>query len=319
MLRVGLFGIGLMGRNHFRVLSRLPSAQIVGVEDLTLPPENLVPVELFRGPGELVLEELDCAIVATPTTTHAEVAASLARVGVPTLIEKPLSDSAISSRVIAEEFQEKGVLGFVGFIERFNPAIKKAKELVDSNKFGRLLQISTVREGPQTRKARDVGCVLDLATHDLDLAMYLSSSGYSEIHASIARSSSGAFEDLMVASGKLENGTLCSHRVNWVSESKSRKAQLICEKASIFVDMVRSTLELQTLGDYQESWDSVSGNSNSAQEFRQTRSYTAVEPLESEISEFLRQVEAPGGTTSLASLEQGVIVSELAEKILSFR
>ena len=168
-LRAAVFGVGHLGRHHARILASLPGVQLVAVVD----PD----AERGRGAadrhgcawhpdGSALTESLDLAVVAVPTSLHAETAAPLLRRGVACLVEKPLAPTPDDCRSLIEAARAGGATLAVGQVERFNPAIRRAMDLGIRPRF-----IEAHRLAPYPFRATDVGVVLDLMIHDLDLAL----------------------------------------------------------------------------------------------------------------------------------------------------
>ena len=167
-LRAALIGLGAMGKNHARVLKSLPGVDLVAVFDPAVA-EGSLEVPLVSSFEELISLKPDYCVIATPTFTHEELAIKLASKGINIFIEKPISVSADSASRIIAAVTEKGLIGGVGHIERFNAALVEAKRRINLGELGDVYQISTRRLGPFPARITDVGVTIDLATHDIDL------------------------------------------------------------------------------------------------------------------------------------------------------
>jgi predicted dehydrogenase len=181
-------------------------------------------------------------VIATPTFTHEELAVSLAEAGTNIFIEKPISTSVESARRIISSVEKNGIIGAVGHIERFNAALIEAKRRIQLGQIGDVYQISTRRLGPFPARITDVGVTIDLATHDIDLTKWIAESNYYSICSHSAIRSGRNNEDLVTAVGKLQNGILVSHNVNWLSPLKERKTIITGEKGTFVADTLRSDL-----------------------------------------------------------------------------
>ena len=162
----------------------------------------------------------------------------LAEAGVHTLIEKPLASNPENGRLLAKAFGERGLVGCVGHIERYNPAISALRARLAQGELGSVFQITTRRQGPFPQRIRDVGVVMDLATHDIDLTQL--GDGLPLPHGSRVHRASGGrpHEDLVAISGVLIDGTITSHLVNWLSSMKERVVTVTGERGC----MTASTL-----------------------------------------------------------------------------
>src|SRR6476646_7291846 len=189
-LRAGLLGLGMMGRHHSRVLNSLEGVDFVGVYD----PGDGVPDQVEGKPVIKNLESfldigLDYCVVATPTIYHLDMARELAARGINALIEKPVAQDAESAREILTLFKNAGLVGGVGHIERYNPALQSMRTRLEDGLLGDIYQIVTRRQGPFPGRIADVGVVKDLATHDIDLTAWVSQQSYVSVNARTAHRS----------------------------------------------------------------------------------------------------------------------------------
>jgi UDP-N-acetylglucosamine 3-dehydrogenase len=233
-LRAGVVGLGTMGRHHVRVLGDLPGVQLVGATD----PEPRARKAVRTIPVTADLEELlslgiDMCVIATPTLTHTDIGLRLADAGVHTLIEKPLASDPENGRLLAKAFDERGLVGCVGHIERYNPALSALRARLAQGELGSVFQITTRRQGPFPQRIRDVGVVMDLATHDIDLTQWVTGCRYRKVAAFTSRPSGRLHEDLVVISGVLSDGTVTSHLVNWLSSMKERVVTVTGERGCL--------------------------------------------------------------------------------------
>ncbi len=242
-LRAGLVGLGMMGRNHARVLSSLDGVELVGIAD---PVGNLYGV----APGVPVVPDLDAlldlgidyAMVSTPTAAHLDTALALARAGVHALIEKPLTVDLASARTITQAFAEAGLIGAVGHIERYNPALQQARARIANGDLGAIFQITTRRQGPFPGRIADVGVILDLATHDIDLTAWVAQQPFASVSARTAHRSGRPHEDLVAITGLLADRTVTNHLVNWLSPAKERITMITGERGAFVADTITADL-----------------------------------------------------------------------------
>jgi UDP-N-acetylglucosamine 3-dehydrogenase len=242
-LRAGVVGLGTMGRNHVRVLGDLPGVQLVGATD----PESRARKAARTVPATADLDGLlalgiDMCVVATPTLTHTDIGLQLADAGVHTLIEKPLASDPESGRLLAKAFDERGLVGCVGHIERYNPALSALRARLAQGELGSVFQVSTRRQGPFPQRIRDVGVVMDLATHDIDLTQWVTGCRYLKVAAFTARPSGRPHEDLVAVSGLLHDGTITSHLVNWLSSMKERVITVTGERGCLIANTLATEL-----------------------------------------------------------------------------
>ncbi|MEI6689890.1 MAG: Gfo/Idh/MocA family oxidoreductase [Thermoleophilia bacterium] len=240
-LRAALIGYGAMGKNHARILNSLDNVDLVAVLDPGISPStsNLPFVSSL---DDLIHLEPDYCVIATPTITHEEIAIKLAENGINIFIEKPIAISSDTATRIIASVEKNGLVGAVGHIERFNASLIEAKRRIKQGQLGDVYQISTRRLGPFPARVTDVGVTIDLATHDIDLTKWISDSTYESICAHSAIRSGRNNEDLISVVGKLRNGIITSHNVNWLSPLKERKTIITGEKGTFVADTLRSDL-----------------------------------------------------------------------------
>lgn len=314
-LRAALIGAGMMGKNHARVLSSLEGVDFVAVVDDLGDPHGV------RGGAVLLnsLEQLSSlnihfAVVATPTSTHEDISTWLFDSGIHTFIEKPVSTNASSAQRILESCQKSGLLGAVGHIERFNPAIRELKNRLLEGNIGDVFQIATRRQGSFPARIGDVGVTKDLATHDIDLTMWVSHSDYSHVFAQSAHRSGREHEDMISVSGRLANGAIVNHVVNWLSPMKERVVVVTGDKGTFVADTLTGDLTLHENGVFAVDWESFA-TFRGVTEGNVTRfAYPKKEPLRSELEGFRDAIVRNG--KDYVSLAEGVRVVEIADAVL---
>ncbi len=200
-LRAGLIGLGMMGRHHARVLSSLPGVDLVAVADPSGDPHGVAGGRpLHASVEDLIAAGIDYCMVAVPTIYHEQIGLALAGAGVHALIEKPLAQDTPAAQKLADAFEAAGLVGAVGHIERYNPALQSARQRLEAGELGRVYQVTTRRQGPFPARIADVGVVKDLATHDIDLTAWVTQQPYTSVSARTAYKSGREHEDLVAAS-----------------------------------------------------------------------------------------------------------------------
>jgi UDP-N-acetylglucosamine 3-dehydrogenase len=315
-LRVGVVGLGEMGRHHVRVLRALAGVELVGVADPSGDPRQLASdVPVFEGLGALLDLDLDCCVVAAPTDAHEELGLELARAGVATLLEKPLAaDSAAGERLV-EAFERARVVAAVGHIERFNAATQAMKERLASGYLGALYQVATSRQGPFPGRIRDVGVVKDLATHDLDLTSWMIDSPYASVSARVARRTGRPHEDLVVVVGTLADGTITNHLVNWLSPVKDRRIVVSGSEGCLSADTLTADLTFYANGQVRAVWDDISRFRGVAEGDMVRYALNKPEPLLVELEQFTQAVR--GEPAAIVTLTEGLGTLRVAEAVLA--
>ena len=221
-LRAGLIGLGAMGRNHARVLNSLDGVQLVGIMDPAPGAQGPAGVPVVPDIEQFLALNLDYAVVACPTGLHEEIGLRLAAEGVHALIEKPLAPSVQAAVKLADAFDKAGLVGAVGHIERYNPALQSLRTRLEAGELGDMYQIVTRRQGPFPGRIADVGVVMDLATHDIDLTAWVTGRDYENVAARTVSRSGRPHEDMVSAVASLGDGLMANHLVNWLSPFKER-------------------------------------------------------------------------------------------------
>lgn len=240
-LKAALIGFGAMGKNHARILNTLDNVDLIAVLDPGISP-SISNLPFVSSLEDLIDLKPDYCVIATPTITHEELAIRLAENGINIFIEKPIAISSDTATRIIAAVDKNGLVGAVGHIERFNASLVEAKRRIKLGQLGDVYQISTRRLGPFPARITDVGVTIDLATHDIDLTKWISDSTYESICAHSAIRSGRNNEDLISVVGKLRNGIITSHNVNWLSPLKERKTIITGEKGTFVADTLRSDL-----------------------------------------------------------------------------
>ena len=314
-LRAGLVGLGMMGKNHARVMSSTDQVTLVGIADPIGDTTGTIDTSLLVGSvPELLERNIDLAVVACPTSEHEEVALQLCDAGVHTLVEKPLAIDSEGAKRITTAFTEAGLVGAVGHIERFNPAIRSMRERINEGELGDLFQISTRRIGPFPNRIKDVGVVKDLATHDLDLTTWVGGSNFKHISAQTAHKAGRPHEDLVAITGLLQNKVVTNHLVNWLSPMKERYTIATGEKGSFIADTLLADLTLHRNADAPTPWEGISQFRGVAEGDMIRFAIAKPEPLRSEFEGFRDAVLGIGG--EVVSMSEGLMAVENAEKVL---
>ncbi len=314
-LRVGVVGLGAMGRHHARIWRQMENVELVGAADPAGDPRRVaVGVPVVDNVEALVEMGIDAASVAVPSNRHEKVGLKLAAAGVHTLIEKPVADSVAAARKLAKAFESKGLVGVVGHVERFNPALIEMRRRLQQGELGKVYAISTRRVGPFPVRISDVGVVFDLATHDIDLVRWLC--GPFETMHSVSQSVvDGPHEDLIEVIGVLESGVIGTMSVNWVSPVKERRVSVVGTRGAFVADLLSADLTFHENGDVPMEWDEMSRLRGVTEGHRTTYAFQKREPLVAELEAF-RDAVLGDENAPVVPLADGVGVLEMAEELL---
>lgn len=314
-LRVGLIGLGMMGRNHARAVREVEGLELVAVADAYGDPHGAAgELSLCGSADELIGQGLDMAVCAVPTGLHESVGLALAAAGVHTLVEKPIADTVAAGKRLVDAFGGAGLVGAVGHIERYNPALQSLRSRIASGDLGEVYQIATRRQGPFPARIADVGVVKDLGTHDIDLTSWLAQSPFTSVSARTSTRSGRPHEDMVTASCQLANGVITSHLVNWLSPMKERLTVVTGEKGAFVADTLTADLTFYENGTSATEWEAVS-NFRGVSEGNITRlALTKREPLRSELEAFRDAVLGVADNT--VTMREGLDTLRVAEAII---
>ena len=255
-VRMGLIGLGSMGRHHARVIRAVEGMELVAVADPFGDKHGVAGgLEVLPDVAALVGAGIDAAMVAVPTYLHEEVALALAAAGVHAMVEKPIAATVESGQRVADAFSSAGLVGAVGYVERCNPALLEMRRRIAAGELGTVYQVTTSRQGPFPARIADVGVVKDLATHDIDLTSWLAQSTYARVAGEVTHRSGREHEDMVVATGLLANGIIVSHTVNWLSPVKVRETVVTGEKGAFIANTLTGDLTFVANGDVTSEWD----------------------------------------------------------------
>jgi predicted dehydrogenase len=314
-LRAGVIGLGMMGRHHVRVLRELDGVDLVAVADPGGDPHSVAgALPVLSSVAELIAAGVDYAVVATPTGRHEEVALELSASGIHTMVEKPVSVDGPSARKITDAFEAAGLVGCVGHIERFNPALQNLRARLESGELGEVYQISTRRQGPFPSRIADVGVVKDLATHDIDLTAWVAQSHYTTVSARVTHRSGRPHEDLVAAVGTLADGTVASHLVNWLTPFKERVTVVTGDRGCFVADTLTADLTFYANATVPTQWAPVSAFRGVSEGDMTRFAFAKREPLRAE-HEALRDAVL-GDPSRIVTMAEGLRTVEVAEALL---
>jgi UDP-N-acetylglucosamine 3-dehydrogenase len=318
-LRAGLIGLGMMGRHHARVLQETEGVELVAVADAYGDPHGVAgDLPFYNRVEQLIDHGLDLVMCAVPTGLHEEVGLALAEAGIHTMVEKPIASTIEGGQRLADAFESRGLVGAVGHIERYNPALQSLRARLQKGDLGEVYQIATRRQGPFPSRIADVGVIKDLGTHDIDLTAWLAESQYESVSARTTTRSGREHEDMLAATGQLANGIITSHLVNWLSPMKERMTVVTGERGSFVADTLTADLTYYVNGTISTEWDSVA-NFRGVTEGDVTRLAIAKrEPLKVEHEAFRDAVLAARGEAR-ADSESGPAIVSMREGLNTLR
>jgi predicted dehydrogenase len=314
-LRMGVIGMGTMGRNHMRVIGQLPETVLVGAVDPAVDESDPATAAIqHRDLETLLAEGIEAAVIAVPAEAHAEVALRMAEEGIHVLIEKPIAADAASARAICERFAGTGLVAAVGHVERFNVANGELRRRMAAGELGRIISISTERVGPYPLRVLDVGVVKDLATHDIDLVHWLGGP-FEAIAAQTGYRMGRPHEDLVEVIGRLTGGAVVRISVNWLTPAKRRTITVLGERGAMVADMISADLTYFTNAAVPMEWDHLQRLRGVSEGDMIRYALRKREPLAVELENFAGAVRGDPDAR-IVTLDDGRYAVELAERIL---
>jgi predicted dehydrogenase len=232
-LRVGVVGVGHIGSNHARLYAEIPSTDFTAVYDVDVPKGNAIGKKFGAASAKSLdefIEMIDAASIATPTNTHYEVARSLLARGKHLLVEKPITDKTAHAGKLAQLAAGNGLILQVGHVERFNPVLSTLEKYLTHPRF-----IEAHRLAPYPDRNTDIGVVLDLMIHDLEIILHFVRSPVKKIDAvGVPVLSRG--EDIANARLRFENGCVANVTSSRISPERMRKIRVFQEDAYLSLD-----------------------------------------------------------------------------------
>jgi len=316
-VKVGVIGLGFMGSAHARVYSQLKRCELACVCDSDSEKKYLAKTyhcKFFENFEGLLKEELDAVSICTPTSTHKEVVIEALERGKHVIVEKPLAIHLGSGKEMGEKAVETGRLLTVGYTERFNAAVNKLRETVD---FSQIYSTISLRFGPFPPRIKDIGVLLDLGSHEIDILNYLTKTNPEVIYSHVSRKTNNAFEDYAYIS--LKYGHIHSHiETSWLPNYKLRLMNLYGNERFYALNYAQ-----QKLKSYRSppkikieygSWADILWLSRNVEE---DIPVSPTEPLKLELKRFIESIKKGEILEPLCSGQEALQALEVSEKALS--
>ena len=247
MIKVGVIGTGEMGQNHVRIYSEMDDVELFGISDVNEVQVNQIAKKYNTKPFTEYAKLLDCGLnavsIAVPTTLHTQVVLDSIAAGVNVLVEKPIADTIENADKMITAASDAKLILMVGHVERFNPAITKMKEIIDEGSIGKILSISTRRVGPSNPRIQDVGIILDLGVHDIDIISYLYNANALKVY-TVAGSESHSQEDHASILLEFDGNRSGVVETNWFTPHKVRKMAVVGVSGVAYLDYIDQTVSI---------------------------------------------------------------------------
>jgi UDP-N-acetylglucosamine 3-dehydrogenase len=317
-LRLGLVGLGSMGRNHLRVISAHPETTLTAMADTDAAAlEDAVARTGARGfadPLEMIAgADLDGIVLAPPTTAHTALALAAIDRGLSVLVEKPLAATVEDGLAILNAARHRGVRVQVGHVERYNPAVLEMGRLLRAGWLSTIYAVTSRRAGPFPARIRDVGVTVDLGTHDVDMLSWIAGERPVRVYAETAQRLHAGHEDLTFGLMHFPSGATGFLDVDWLTPAKRRSLVALGEEGMFELDYLtqkltftRSNVERpQIIGGYATTF------TGDVAEIPVEN----VEPLQAQLEEFVRVLRT--GERPYVDAEDGLWAVAIANALLT--
>jgi UDP-N-acetylglucosamine 3-dehydrogenase len=325
LTKVAVIGAGSMGKNHLRVYSELSNVSLVAVSDTdsvnTKTLASRFGIQHYEDYRVMLEKEKPEAVsVCVPTALHLEVAKTALEAGAHVLVEKPIAATVEDGIELIEIAISLGRQLMVGHIVRFNPAIQALKQKLDEGLLGRIFQIVSHRVGPYPARIRDVGVVVDLAPHDVDIMRFLTDSNPIRVYAETEQRIHTEHEDLLLGLLRFPDGVTGALEINWLTPTKVREILVLGERGLYRVDDLTQDLyfyeNAQANGVLWPALQTLKGVSEGSLTRFSMKRY---EPLKAELQCFVEAVQGGGpvpvsGEDGLAALRIALALVESGKK-----
>lgn len=315
-VKVGIIGLGYMGSAHARVYSKLKECELVGICDIDPRKRHLAETygcKFFIDSKDLLKEEMDAVSICTPTLTHREIALEALENDKHVLVEKPFTTDVRSGQEILKKAMKTNKLLAAGYIERFNPAVNKLKEIVD---FSQIYSIISLRFGPGGARTSDIGVLLDLGSHEIDILNYLTESRPEILYSHVSYNSNNNFEDYAYVSLKYDQ--VHGHvETSWLPRYKLRLLILYGNEKFYSLNYAQQSLKSHRppprVKIESGNWQDFIWISRNVEE---DIPVTPGEPLKLELQHFIRSVKKGGLLDPICSGQDALEVLRIIEEAL---
>ena len=315
MIKVGVIGAGHLGKIHLNILNN-SDFELVGFYDTDLPNSEKLSKEKgysFFKELHLLIEKIDAAVIVSPTTTHFEIAKECINNGKHIFVEKPLTKDSNEAILIENMAKEKGIIGQVGFVERYNEAFISCREFVKNPKF-----IESHRLSDFNPRGTDVSVIMDLMIHDIDIILSINKSNVKKIDAS-GVSIISSTPDIANARIEFEDGCIANLTSSRISLKKMRKTRIFQEDAYISINFLEKEFQVVKIRDKHkgEAESSLIVKNNLGEEkviFFENPKVQSINSIEAELNDFYESIKFK--SDSKVSLNDGIKALEVAEEIM---
>jgi len=296
-MKVAVIGVGTMGRHHARVYSELPEADLVAISDSdSIRADSTAEkfgIRAYTDHREMLEKEKpDAVSVVVPTALHEKVGMDALDAGVNVLIEKPIAATVEEGARLIEKARAMNKRLMVGHVVRFDPALQALKQKLDAGELGRIYQIFCRRAGPFPTRIQDVGVVIDLAPHDVDIMRFLAGTNPTRVFSETERRIHTNHEDLLWATLRFPDGVIGGLEINWLTPTKIREVLVLGERGMFRADALTQDLyfyENSLVNDVQ--WATLQTIKGVSEGSMIRYAIPRFEPLKAELQSFLKALQ----------------------------
>jgi predicted dehydrogenase len=317
-LRIGLAGLGAMGRNHLRVISNHPETTVAAVADPDAAALEAAVGQTeaagFADPLEMIRQaDLDGVVIAAPTTAHMPLALAAIERGVGVLVEKPLAATVDDGLAIVAAAHKRNVRVQIGHVERYNPAVLEMGRLLRMGWLSTIYAITSRRAGPFPARIRDVGVTVDLGTHDVDILCWIAGERPVRVYAETAQRLHASHEDLTFGLMHFPSGATGFLDVDWLTPAKRRNLVAVGEEGMFELDYLtqKLTFTRSNVGRPQL----IAGYATTFAGDVAEIPIANVEPLRAQLDEFVRVLRT--GERPYVDAEDGLWAVAIASALLT--
>lgn len=294
-LNVGVIGVGAMGKSHVRVYSSIKDVRLIAISDVNQEIGRNIArtykTNYYKNYRDMLKKErIDAVSICVPTKLHKRVAVDAIKKKINVLVEKPIATNLKEAQEIINEATKNGIKLMVGHIERFNPVVIELKKRIEKYELGKMYKVHCVRLSPFPKRIIDVGVIVDLAIHEIDILNYIIKSKIKRIYAETAQRIHSSNEDLLIGTIKFENGILGVVNANWLTPKKVREITVTGEKGMFVANYLKQELYfyenefVRRNSDYDSNFMSViEGNMTKIKIEKK-------EPLQNELAAFIKSI-----------------------------
>ncbi|MFH1380346.1 MAG: Gfo/Idh/MocA family oxidoreductase [bacterium] len=303
-VKVGVIGVGNLGQHHARIISRMHTVKLAGIADINTAKAGKIAQKLhvpLHENYQSLFDQIDAAVIAVPTVSHYKVARDMLSCGIHCLVEKPITETMAQAEDLVVLASQKNLILQIGHVERFNPAVLKAREYINRPQF-----IEVNRLGPYDPRTSNIGVVLDLMIHDLDMVLSLIDSPIESLE-SIGAKLVSRHEDIAKVRLRFKNKCIADLSASRITLDRYRKIRIFQADSYISIDYMSPSLKI-----YTKKMPEIS----SLKDLNIIKpKLPKEEPLKNELEHFISCVQS--GKRPAVSGEHGRDALELAIEILN--